>query len=173
MPIDPTAFIHERATVIGDVTLGARVSVWPEAVLRGDTAPIVIGAESNVQDGVIIHVDAGVPASVGSRVAIGHRAVIHGAIVEDECLIAMGAILLNHVRVGSGSVIAAGAVCPEGMDVPAGSVVMGVPARVVRRTTDEMRERIRRTVQSYLELQEQHRRGEYATHRMTLRSGES
>jgi carbonic anhydrase/acetyltransferase-like protein (isoleucine patch superfamily) len=165
VPIDPTAFIHERAVVIGDVTLGARASVWPYAVIRADTAPITIGAESNVQDGVIIHVDHGVPAAIGRGVAIGHRAVIHGATVEDDCLIGMGAIVLNHVRVGRGSVIAAGAVCPEGMDIPQGSVVMGVPARVVRRTTDEMRDRIARTVASYLSLQEEHRRGAYATHR--------
>ena len=165
MTIDPTAFIHERAVVIGDVTLGARASVWPYAVIRADTAPIVIGAETNVQDGVIVHVDHGVPATIGRAVAIGHRAVIHGATVEDESLIAMGAILLNHVRVGRGSVIAAGAVCPEGMDIPPDSIVMGVPARAVRRTTDEMRERIARTVASYLSLQEEHRRGVYATHR--------
>ncbi|MEJ7809702.1 MAG: gamma carbonic anhydrase family protein [Gemmatimonadaceae bacterium] len=159
--IHPTAFIHERATVIGDVTMGARASVWPGAVVRGDTAAIVIGDESNVQDGAIIHVDHGVPTTIGRRVAIGHHAVVHGATVADDCLIAMGAIVLNGVRVGSGSVVAAGAVCREGMEIPPNSLVMGVPARVVRETTAEMRERIARTVASYLVLQEQHRAGKY------------
>jgi carbonic anhydrase/acetyltransferase-like protein (isoleucine patch superfamily) len=164
MRIHPTAFVHERATVIGDVTLGARVSVWPGAVIRGDTAPIRVGADSNVQDGVIIHVDSGVPTTIGSRVAIGHRAVVHGATVEDDCLIAMGAILLNHVRVGSGSVVAAGALCPEGMQIPPGSVAMGVPARIVRQTTPAERERIARTIANYVALQEEHRRGAHARH---------
>jgi carbonic anhydrase/acetyltransferase-like protein (isoleucine patch superfamily) len=137
VPIDPAAYVHPLAVVIGDVTLGARVSVWPTAVVRADTAPVVIGDESNVQDGTIVHVDAGVPATIGRRVAIGHRAIIHGATVEDDCLIAMGAILLNRVRVGSGSVVGAGAVCTEGMDIPPNSLVLGVPARVVGQTTPE------------------------------------
>ncbi|MEO6529071.1 MAG: gamma carbonic anhydrase family protein, partial [Gemmatimonadaceae bacterium] len=108
--IHPTAFVHAGAYVIGDVTLGARVSVWPTAVLRGDTAPIVVGSESNVQDGAVVHVDAGVPCTIGARVAIGHRAIVHGATVGDDCLIGMGAILLNRVRVGHGSIIGACAV---------------------------------------------------------------
>ena len=161
MPIHPTAFVHPAALVYGDVTLGARASVWPTAVLRGDTAPIVVGAESNVQDGTVIHVDAGVPATVGARVGIGHRAIVHGATVEDDCLIGMGAILLNGVVVGRGSIVGAGAVCPEGMRVPPNSLVLGVPARVVRATTDEERQRIARTVASYLTLQERHRGGEF------------
>lgn len=154
-------FIHPAALVCGDVTLGARVSVWPTAVVRGDTAPIVIGADSNVQDGTVIHVDRGVPCTIGARVAIGHRAIVHGATVADDCLVGMGAILLNRVHVGTGSIIAAGAVCPEGMEIPANSLVLGVPARVVRQTTPEERERIARTVASYLELQRRHRAGEF------------
>ena len=161
MTIDPTAYIHSAAVVCGDVTLGPRVSIWPMAVVRGDTAPITIGEDTNVQDGTVIHVDRGVPTVIGARVAIGHRAIVHGATVEDECLIAMGAIVLNNVVVGRGSIVAAGAVCPEGMQIPAGSVVMGVPARVVRQATPEMRARIAGTVRSYLELQERHRNGEF------------
>ena len=154
--IHPSAFIHEGAFVIGDVTLGARVSVWPTAVIRGDTAPIVIGEESNVQDGTVIHVDHGVPCTIGARVGIGHRAIIHGATVEHDSLVGMGAILLNRVVVGTGSIIGAGAVCPEGMIVPPSSLVLGVPGRVVRQTTDAERERVAKTVQSYLALQEAH-----------------
>jgi carbonic anhydrase/acetyltransferase-like protein (isoleucine patch superfamily) len=160
MQIDPTAYIHPQAIVCGDVTLGAHASVWPTAVIRGDTASITIGESSNVQDGTIVHVDHDVPTTIGTRVAIGHRAIIHGATIEDDCLIGMGSILLNHVVVGSGSIIGAGALCPEGMKVPANSLVLGIPGKVVRSTTEGERERIRRTVQSYLELQELHRRGE-------------
>src|SRR5690349_16417376 len=124
MQIDPTAYIHPQAIVCGDVTLGPHASVWPTAVIRGDTAAITIGESSNVQDGTIVHVDHDVPTTIGARVAIGHRAIIHGATVEDDCLIGMGSILLNHVVVGSGSIIGAGAVCPEGMRVPANSLVL-------------------------------------------------
>src|SRR5919107_3335108 len=127
MAIDPRAFIHPLAVVCGDVTLAARVSVWPTAVIRGDTASIAIGESSNVQDGTIVHVDHDVPTTIGARVAIGHRAIIHGATIEDDCLIAMGAILLNHVKVGHGSIIGAGALCTEGMVVPPNSLVIGVP----------------------------------------------
>jgi len=164
MSIDPTAFIHPLAFVCGDVALGARVSVWPTAVVRGDTAPIAIGADSNVQDGTIVHVDHGVPCTIGERVAIGHRAIVHGATVEDDCLIAMGAVLLNRVHVGRGSIVGAGAVCTEGMRIPPDSLVLGVPARVVRETTVEERERIRRTVESYLALQDRHRAGDFPRH---------
>jgi carbonic anhydrase/acetyltransferase-like protein (isoleucine patch superfamily) len=157
--IHPTAFVHAAAHVIGDVTLGARASVWPTAVLRGDTAPIVVGPDSNVQDGSVLHVDAGVPCAIGARVAIGHRAIVHGATVGDDCLIGMGAILLNRVVVGTGSIVGAGAVCTEGMAIPPNSLVVGVPARRLRDTTPEERERITRTVESYLALQIEHRSG--------------
>jgi carbonic anhydrase/acetyltransferase-like protein (isoleucine patch superfamily) len=163
--IDATAYVHPAAIICGDVILGARASVWPTAVIRGDSAAITIGAESNVQDGAIIHVDAGVPCTIGARVAIGHRAIVHGAVVDDNCLIGMGAILLNRVRVGSGSIIGAGALCPEGMEVPPDSLVIGLPGRVVRRTTAVERDRIARTVDSYLELQLRHSRGEFAPFR--------
>ena len=154
--VDPTAFIHPLAVILGNVTLGARVSVWPTAVLRGDSDSITIGDDSNVQDGTIIHVDHGVPTKIGKRVAIGHRAIVHGSTVEDDCLIAMGAILLNGVHVGTGSIVGAGAMCPEGMKIPPNSLAIGIPARVIRETTDAERERIKHTVESYLELQERY-----------------
>ena len=162
--IDERAYIHPAAVVCGDVTLGAHASVWPTAVVRGDSAPIASGAGTNVQDASVIHVDAGVPCTIGARVAIGHRAIVHGATVEDDCLIAMGAILLNRVHVGSGSIIGAGALCPEGMIVPPNSLVLGLPGRVVRETTPAERERIARTVESYLAMQERHRRGDFPVH---------
>src|SRR3954467_12443427 len=147
MSIDPTAYIHPAAIVIGNVSLGARVSVWPTAVIRGDSDTITIGEDSNVQDGTVIHVDDGVPTTIGKRVAIGHRAIVHGATVEDDCLIAMGAILLNGVHVGTGSIVGAGAVCREGMKIPPNSLVLGVPGRISRETTSAERERIRMTVE--------------------------
>jgi carbonic anhydrase/acetyltransferase-like protein (isoleucine patch superfamily) len=155
--IHPSAYIHPTAVVTGDVTLGARVSVWPTAVIRGDTDSITIGADSNVQDGTVIHVDAGLPTTIGSRVAMGHRAIVHGSTIENDVLIGMGAILLNGVHVGTGSIVGAGAVCREGMRIPPNSLVLGVPGRVVRETTAEERERIRRTVDAYVELQERYK----------------
>lgn len=157
--IHPTAYIHPAAHVIGNVTLGPRVSVWPTAVLRGDNDAIVIGEDSNVQDGTIVHVDPGVPCTIGKRVAIGHRAIVHGATIADDCLIGMGAILLNRVVVGSGSIVGAGAVCREGMEIPPNSLVVGVPAKVIRETTDAERARIAHTVEAYLSLQQVHRDG--------------
>ena len=159
--IHPTAFVHPLAIVLGDVTLGARASVWPTAVLRGDSDRIVVGAETNVQDGSVLHADHGLPALVGARVAIGHRAIVHGAVVEDGCLIGMGSVVLNGARVGAGSIIGAGAVVTEGMQIPPGSLVLGVPARVVKQVTPQMQARIAATVDAYLELQEQHRRGQW------------
>ena len=161
MSIDSSAFIHPLAAVMGNVTLGARVSVWPTAVIRADSASISIGADTNVQDGAVLHVDKGFPMVIGARVSIGHRAILHGATVEDECLIAMGAILLNGVVVGAGSLVGAGAVCREGMRIPPRSVVLGVPGRVAREATSEITERIRRTMANYLALQEEYRAGRY------------
>jgi carbonic anhydrase/acetyltransferase-like protein (isoleucine patch superfamily) len=163
--IHPDAFVHAAAHVIGDVTLGARTSVWPTAVLRGDSDAIRIGEDSNVQDGTVVHVDPGVPCTIGARVAIGHRAIVHGATVGDDCLIGMGAILLNGVIVGSGSIVGAGAVCREGMQIPANSLVVGVPARVIRETTDAERARIASTVAAYLRLQVDHRTGRHVQSR--------
>ena len=164
MSIDPTAFIHPRAFVCGDVTLGARASVWPGAVIRADSAAVSIGESSNVQDGVVIHVDPGLPCSVGARVTIGHRAVVHGATVEDDSLIGIGAIVLNRVVVGRGSLVGAGAVCSEGMVIPPNSLVLGVPARVVRPVDDALRGRIAAGVAAYTELSARHRRGEFMQH---------
>src|SRR3989454_5117106 len=106
-------------------TLAARASVWYGAVLRGDMAAIVVGEATNLQDGTIVHVDEGKPARIGARVGVGHRAILHGCTVEDDCLIGMGSILLNDVHVGTGSVVAAGAVVPEGTRVPPGAVMVG------------------------------------------------
>ena len=154
-------FIHPLAFVCGDVKLKARASIWPFVVIRGDTEGIEVGEDSNIQDGTVVHADHGFPTIIGDRVGIGHRAIIHGAIIEPDSLVGMGAILLNGVRVGTGSIIAAGAVCREGMQIPPNSMVMGVPGRIVRETTEVERERIRATVDSYLRLQAEHIAGRH------------
>jgi carbonic anhydrase/acetyltransferase-like protein (isoleucine patch superfamily) len=164
MTIHPDAFIHPEAFVCGDVTLGPRASVWPKAVIRADSAPITVGESSNVQDGVVMHVDPGLPCTIGARVTIGHRAIVHGATVEDDCLIGMGAIVLNRVVVGRGSLVAAGAVCSEGMVIPPGSLVLGVPARVARPLDEKLRDRLASGVEAYIDLAARHRRGEFERH---------
>lgn len=155
--IHPSAFVHPLAFVAGDVTVGPRVSIWPFVSIRGDSDVISIGDDSNVQDGCVIHCDDGVPCHIGKRVGIGHRAIVHGAVVEDDVLVAMGAVLLNNVRVGSGSIIGAGAVVREGFVVPANSLVLGVPGRIVRETTMQERDRISKTVDAYIALQAKYR----------------
>lgn len=149
---------------MGDVTLEADSSVWYGCVLRGDMAPISVGAQSNLQDGTVVHVDENVPCLVGSRVGVGHRVILHGCTVEDECLVGMGSVLLNGVRVGTGSVVAAGAVLPEGMEVPPRSLVMGVPARVVRPVDERLARRIAETWAHYVEQARAHRGGRYPFH---------
>lgn len=159
--IDPSAFIAPGAVVLGDVTLGRHVSIWYNTVIRGDMAPIAIGDESNIQDLSMVHVDEGVPCTIGRRVGVGHRAILHGCTVEDDCLIGMGAILLNGARVGTGSVVGAGALLTEGLEIPPGSLVLGAPARIVRRVDDVLRDRIRQTWEHYVEQAARHRRGEF------------
>ena len=166
--VDPTAFIAPTAVVLGDVTLGPRASVWYTSVLRGDMAPITIGADSNIQDGSVVHVDEGVPCRIGERVGVGHRVILHGCTVEDDSLIGMGSVLLNHVTIGRGSVVAAGAVIPEGMQVPPGSLVMGVPGRIVRSVDADLTERIVETRKHYVEQARAHRAGRYPIFGTTL-----
>lgn len=157
--IHSSAFVAPGAVVLGDVVVGRDASIWYHCVVRGDMAPIRIGDETNIQDLTMVHVDEGVPCTVGRRVGVGHRAILHGCTVEDECLVGMGAILLNGVRIGTGSVVGAGALVPEGMEVPAASLVLGVPGRVVRPVDAALRARIQQTWQHYVEQARRHRSG--------------
>ncbi|PPF47992.1 gamma carbonic anhydrase family protein [Rathayibacter sp. AY1E8] len=155
--IADTAWVAPGATVIGSVRLGERASVWYGAVLRAEHARIELGAGSNLQDGVVVHVDADYDAVIGAGVSVGHNAVLHGCTLEDDVLVGMSATVLNGAVVGTGSLIAAGAVVLEGTVVPPGSLVAGVPGRVRRELTEEEREGIRRNAASYLALTEEHR----------------
>ena len=130
--IDASAWLAPGAVVVGDVTVGAASSIWYHAVLRADTETIVVGAGSNLQDGVVVHADPGWPAVIGDGVTVGHRATIHGARVEDGALIGMGSILLNGSVIGTGTIVGAGALVPEGRVIPPRSLVLGSPGRVVR-----------------------------------------
>jgi carbonic anhydrase/acetyltransferase-like protein (isoleucine patch superfamily) len=149
--IDPTAYVADGAQLIGDVRLGPRSSVWFNAVLRGDTEPIAIGAGSNVQDGAVVHADPGFPCLVGEGVVAGHGAILHGCQIGDNCLIGMGAIILNGARIGSGSIVGAGALVPEGKEFPPNVLILGVPARVVREATEQDREQIAAGARHYQE----------------------
>lgn len=149
--IPQSAYVDQAAQVIGDVTLGERASVWPCTVLRGDVNKIVIGNDSNIQDGTVLHGELDkYPVIVGDRVTVGHMACLHGCVVEDDCLIGIGAIVLNGARIGKGSVVAAGSLVPEGMQVPPGSMVMGTPAKVRREVMPEETARFAENAQRYL-----------------------
>jgi carbonic anhydrase/acetyltransferase-like protein (isoleucine patch superfamily) len=155
--VDPGAFTAPTSVVLGEVTLSAGASIWYGAVLRGDGGPIVVGADSNIQDNCTLHVDPGFPVTIGERVSVGHNAVVHGATVEDDCLIGMGATVLNGAVIGAGSLVAAQALVPQGMRVPPGSLVAGVPAKVKRELTAEEREGIALNGAFYVELARTHR----------------
>jgi len=156
--IAASAYIDQSAQVIGDVAVGERSSIWPNVTVRGDVNWIRIGDETNIQDNSVLHCDAGLfPLQIGSRVTVGHLAMLHGCTIEDECLIGIGAIILNGAKIGNGSVVAAGSVVPEGMQVPPQSMVMGVPAKVKRAVTPEEQERFRQNAQHYVEATQRYR----------------
>jgi carbonic anhydrase/acetyltransferase-like protein (isoleucine patch superfamily) len=155
--VDPEAFVAPTASVVGDVTLHEGASVWYGAVVRGDIEKITVGARANVQDNVTLHADPGFPVSIGERVSIGHNAVVHGATVEEDCLIGMGATVLNGAVIGAGSLVAAQALVPQGMVVPPGSLVAGVPAKVKRALSEEEREGVILNGTLYADLAKTHR----------------
>nr|WP_235032236.1 gamma carbonic anhydrase family protein [Actinacidiphila yanglinensis] len=155
--LDPSAYAAPTSVVLGDVTLGARASVWYHAVLRGDCEKIRIGEGSNIQDNCTVHADPGFPAVVGAGVTVGHNTVLHGCVVEDGVLVGMGATVLNGARIGAGSLVAAAALVPQGMQVPPHSLVAGVPAKVKRELTAEEREMLRLNAEHYVALAGTHR----------------
>jgi carbonic anhydrase/acetyltransferase-like protein (isoleucine patch superfamily) len=128
--VDPEAYVHPDATVIGNVTIGPESTVWPSAVLRGDYGAITVGARTSVQDGTVIHAGPGFPTVVGNGCVIGHLAHLEGCILEDEALVGSGSVVLHHAVVATGATVGANAVVPNGMQIPAGSLAIGVPATV-------------------------------------------
>ena len=149
-----SAFIAASADIIGDVEIGENASIWFQSVLRGDIEPIRIGANSNIQDGCVVHTMLGSPAVVSEWVTVGHRAVLHGCTVEPHCLIGMGAVVLNNVRVGEGSIVAAGALVLENTVIPPRSLYLGVPAHFQRQLTDSDRRFIDMHAKHYLQYKE-------------------
>lgn len=147
--IHPTARVAENVTLLGDVTMEEHSSLWFGCIARGDVAPVVIGANSNIQDGCLLHNKTGVPTIIGKNVTAGHGAILHGCTIEDNCLIGMGAILLNNCVIGEGSIVAAGALVTERTVIPPGSMVMGSPGKVVRAVRPEERDYIESNAKKY------------------------
>ena len=155
--IAPTAYIDETAALIGDIVIGEHTSVWPYVVIRADVHYIRIGSQVNIQDSCVLHVEKGLyPLIVGDRVGVGHQAILHGCRIASRCLIGMGAILLNDVQVGEGSIVAAGTVVPEHTVIPPGSLFLGVPGKLRRQLTERDFERIDWNIRAYVELKEQY-----------------
>ncbi|MFN2547504.1 MAG: gamma carbonic anhydrase family protein [Myxococcales bacterium] len=151
------AWVADSATVIGDVTLGPRASIWYGAVIRGDVEKIRIGADTNIQDNSVIHVDSsGYATIVGDRVTVGHRVVLHGCTIKDGALIGIGAIVMNGAEVGEGALVAAGALVPPGAKIPPGVLAVGSPAKVKRPLTEEEKEDLRESARHYVELAAEH-----------------
>jgi carbonic anhydrase/acetyltransferase-like protein (isoleucine patch superfamily) len=168
--IDPTVFIARGAIVLGDVQIGRGSSVWYNCVIRGDTERITVGEQTNIQDLTMVHADPGVPCQIGSRVTVGHRVILHGCVVGDECLIGMGAVLLNGVRLGRGCVVGAGAVLLEGTEVEPGSLVVGLPGRVVRKVDEASQRRIEHAWRHYVAQADRHRERAFPIHTPTISS---
>jgi carbonic anhydrase/acetyltransferase-like protein (isoleucine patch superfamily) len=148
--IDPSAYVADTASVIGKVRIAAGASVWFGATLRGDNEPITIGADSNVQEGTVMHTDPGFPLTIGSGVTIGHQAMLHGCTVGDGSLIGIQAVILNGARIGKGCLVGAGALVTEGKEFPDGSLILGTPAKVVRALTPDDLERLQRNAAGYV-----------------------
>ena len=158
--VDPTCYIHPSAVIVGQVTLKKQCSVFPHAVIRGDENTIVINEATNVQDGCIIHVNDKSDVLIGKEVSLGHGAIVHGATIEDACIIGMHATILNDAVVGKGSIIGAGAVVTQESKIPPYSLVVGVPGKVVK-TDKSYFEAGKENAEEYLRLASNYRQGKY------------
>ena len=156
--IASTAYIDPAATIIGEVTIGEHVSVWPGVVIRGDVNWVRIGDRSNVQDGSVLHVMLNeYPLVIGDGVTVGHGVILHGCTIESTCLIGMGCIILNGAKIGSGSIIAAGTLVPERTEVPPRSLFMGHPGKLRRTLNDDDQKTIEQYAARYVEYKETYR----------------
>lgn len=160
--IAATAFVATSADIVGDVEVGENSSIWFQVVMRGDVAPIRVGANTNIQDATIVHGFPGTPVTIGNWVTVGHRAVLHACTIEDHCLIGIGAIVLNNARIGEGSIVAAGALVVENTVIPAGCLYLGAPARLKRQLTEADRGFIDLHAAHYLQYRERYLSGQGA-----------
>ena len=169
MTIHESSFIAPSAVIVGDVTIGKKCGVFPHAVIRGDENSIVIGDGSNIQDCCVLHTDGDHVVRIGKGVTVGHAAVVHGAIIDDDCLIGIHSTVLNGARIGSGSVIGACALVTENMVVPENSLVLGVPGKIVKQDA-QLLDMIRKNAKEYQRLSLSHRQGQYRLYDPRLRT---
>ncbi len=148
--IADSAWVADSAEVMGDVALGDGVGIWFGVVVRGDTAPITVGARTNIQDLSVLHADLGLPLTIGAGVTVGHKAMLHGCTIGDNSLIGIGAVVLNGAKIGQGCLVGAGALVTEGKEFPDGSMIIGSPAKVVRSLTPEQLEGLRQSADHYV-----------------------
>ena len=156
--VHPTAMIAPNASVIGDVTVGSRTSIWPGAVLRGDYGRIRVGANCSIQDNVVVHCSSKNPSLIGNGVTVAHGAIVHACKIGDECLVGAGAIIFDGATIGSHSIIGVGSIVLEGRTIPARSVAVGAPANVMRRATDKDVQMIRESYRAYVKMAEKYTR---------------
>lgn len=156
--IDPDTFIFDSADLIGDVRLAAGVSVWANVSIRADNAPIVIGRNSNIQEGSVLHVDVGVPMSIGENVTVGHQAMLHGCTIHDGALIGIQAVVLNNAVIGRNCLIGAGAIIPEGREIPDNSLVVGI-GKIVRQLSEDEIRGIHEGAQGYVARGREYKKG--------------
>ncbi|VGO17835.1 Galactoside O-acetyltransferase [Pontiella desulfatans] len=152
-------YVADNASVIGDVVLGEQSSIWFGAVLRGDIEPIIVGARSNIQDNSVAHTGKGAPTVLGDDVTVGHKVTLHGCTVGNNCLIGMGAILLDGCEIGDNCIIGAGSIVAQGRKIPAGSLAVGSPARVIRKLSEEAIADIRHYAERYVDKMKRYRAG--------------
>jgi carbonic anhydrase/acetyltransferase-like protein (isoleucine patch superfamily) len=155
--IPASAYVAAEATVIGQVTLGEGANVWPGAVLRGDNEPIVVGANTNIQEGAVLHADPGTPLTVGANVSIGHQAMLHGCTVGDGSLVGIQAVVMNNAVIGKDSLVGAGAIVAEGKTFPDRALILGAPARMLRELTDEDIAAMHANAADYVKRQEMYK----------------
>ncbi len=154
-------FIAPNATVVGDVTLAKDVTIWFQAVVRGDSNWVSIGSRTNIQDGTVVHVDHDAPVTIGENVTVGHQCMIHGCKIENGALIGMSSTILNHAVIGENSLIGAGSLVTEGKVIPPNVLAFGRPAKVIRPLTEEEIEKNRQNAAHYVELGEKYLAGEF------------
>lgn len=159
--VDPSCYVAPEAVIIGDVVIERGCSIWPYAVIRADLSEIRIGEGSSIQEHCQVHGNPGRPSIIGKNVSVGHGAIIHAARIGDEVIIGMNSCILDGAEIGSGSVVGAGAVVTAGMKVPPGSLVVGVPAKIVRQNDPSLLEAARRNAEEYHRLRDAHKRGDY------------